>query len=145
LLDEVFAEYGVFLEQNASLQFEGAEGAAKIRALVESYTSDPPKTLDGAAVTRLRNYSDETFHDVEGDEIPKENMIIVDLDDGRRVAVRPSGTEPKIKFYMFARREPPAGGRFAADQILEIKSETKASLDRLWQWVRKDAETRLTT
>ena len=54
-----------------------------------------------------RNFATETFTDVEGDTIPKEKMLMIDLADGRRIAVRPSGTEPKIKFYLYALRSGP--------------------------------------
>ncbi|HEY3900643.1 MAG TPA: phospho-sugar mutase [Chthoniobacter sp.] len=143
LLDEVYATYGFYLEKNGSLTFEGADGAAKIQRLVNSYAAQPPANADGSAVAGTRNFAVETFKDVEGDTIPKEKMLMIDLADGRRVAVRPSGTEPKIKFYMFARREPGAGRSFTGDELASIKAGVKASLDRLWDWVQKDVEHRL--
>jgi phosphoglucomutase len=143
LLDEVYATYGFYLEKNGSLTFEGADGAAKIQRLVESYAAHPPANADGNAVAGTRNFAAETFKDVEGDTIPKEKMLMIDLADGRRVAVRPSGTEPKIKFYMFARREPRSGRSFTRDELVSIKADVKASLDRLWDWVQKDVELRL--
>src|SRR5581483_9937548 len=102
LLDEVFAEFGFYAEKNGSLTFEGAEGAAKIQQLVQSYAANPPQKLDGANVRGLKNFATEKFTDIEGDAIPSEKMLMIELEDGRRVAVRPSGTEPKIKFYLFA-------------------------------------------
>jgi phosphoglucomutase len=143
LLDEVYATYGFYLEKNGSLTFEGADGAAKIQRLVDSYAARPPANADGNAVAGTRNFAAETFKDVEGDTIPKEKMLMIDLADGRRVAVRPSGTEPKIKFYMFARREPSPGKSFTRDELVSIKADVKASLDRLWDWVQKDVEQRL--
>ncbi len=139
LLDEVFTEYGLYLEKNGSLTFEGAEGAQKIAKLVASYAANPPKSVEGVAVAGQRNFAAETFYDVEGAQIPKENMLMIDLADGRRVAVRPSGTEPKIKFYMFARREPGAG----FENLAALKDAVKASLDSLWKWVQSDVEERL--
>lgn len=136
-LDEIFAEYGVYLEQNGSLYFEGAEGAAKIARLAASYAEQPPREMNGVAVASMRNFATEDIRDVEGDLIPKEKMLIFTLTDGRRIAVRPSGTEPKIKFYMFASR-PPGSGDIAA-----LKQEITASLEALWTWVQKDVEARL--
>jgi phosphoglucomutase len=143
LLDEIYGEYGFYLEKNGNLVFEGAEGAAKIKRLAKSYASQPPQTLDGVAVTGLINFATQEIRDVEGDLIPKEEMLILTLADGRRVAVRPSGTEPKIKFYLFARQEPAAGTRFTREELVPIKAEVKASLERLWSELQADAAQRL--
>ncbi len=125
------------------MTFEGADGAAKIQRLVDSYASQPPANADGSSVAGTRNFAAETFHDVEGDTIPKEKMLMIDLADGRRVAVRPSGTEPKIKFYMFARRAPVDGKPFTQAELAAIKADVKSSLERLWNWVQADVEQRL--
>jgi phosphoglucomutase len=143
LLDEVYAEYGFYHEKNASLTFEGAEGALKIARLVASYSQHPPVEADGQPVTQMRNFAAESFTDVEGDPIPKENMLIVDLADGRRFAVRPSGTEPKIKFYLYARELPPAGERFSAEALAAAKPNVTSALDALWTWIQADVEFRL--
>ncbi len=142
-LDETFAEYGLYLEKNGNLTFEGAEGADKIARLVASYAVDPPKELGGVAVTSARNFATEEVTDVEGEELPREKMLIFELADGRRIAVRPSGTEPKIKFYMFARRSPGAGRKFQASELPAIRSEVSAALDALWTSVQSDVAKRL--
>ena len=143
LLDEIYAEYGFYFEKNGTLTFEGAEGAAQIQALVESYAALPPTEILGVAVTRTRNFATDTFTDIEGDHIPKEKMLMIDLADGRRIAVRPSGTEPKIKFYLFARRLPAPGARLASAQLAEIKAAVRSSIDELWVWAQNDAKLRL--
>ena len=143
LLDEIYAEFGFYLEKNGNLTFEGAEGAAKIRKLVESYASNPPKEAEGSAVTGLKNFATGEFHDIEGDPIPAESMLMIELADGRRAAVRPSGTEPKIKFYMFAHRDPEPGKMFSSEELDAIKKEVQSSLDRLWDWLQSDVGTRL--
>jgi phosphoglucomutase len=140
LLDEVYVQHGYFLEKNHSLTFEGAEGALKIAKLAASYAQHPPTEVDGSAVVLQRDFASETFTDVEGDTIPKENMLIVDLADGRRFAVRPSGTEPKIKFYLYGRQLPP----FEAADLPGIKARVTATLDSLWAWIRGDVDQRLT-
>jgi phosphoglucomutase len=142
-LDEIFAEYGVYLEKNGSLYFEGAEGAAKIARLATSYAEKPPREMNGVAVESVRNFATEDIHDVESDLIPKEKMLIFTLVDGRRIAVRPSGTEPKIKFYMFARRDPEPGQTRTAAEIGVSKQEINDSLEALWVWLQKDVEARL--
>lgn len=143
LLDEIYAEYGFYFEKNGTLTFEGAEGAAQIAALAASYADHPPAEILGVAVTGTRNFAAETLHDSEGDQIPKEKMLMIDLADGRRIAVRPSGTEPKIKFYMFAHRLPANGERFNEAQLAEIKAHVKSSIDAIWEWAQKDAAKRL--
>ena len=75
--------------------------AAKIAALTKSYIENPPAEMDGTAVAGLRVFSAGTMVDAEGDPIPAEKMLFIDLADGRSFAVRPSGTEPKIKAYLF--------------------------------------------
>jgi phosphoglucomutase len=142
LLDEIFAEYGVYAERGESLLMEGAEGAAKIKKLVASYAGEPPREVDGSAVTRTADFARDEIRDVEGDLIPKEAMLMIELADGRRAAVRPSGTEPKIKYYMFAKELPPGGGRFAPEEVAAAKARAAAGLDRLWAWLSEDARRR---
>lgn len=143
LLDQIYSTLGFYLEKNASLTFEGAEGAAKIRKLVASYAAKSPKVVDGCDVTGTRDFEAQTFFDVEGDAIPKEKMLIVDLADGRRFAVRASGTEPKIKYYMYGVRKPGALGGFDAATLKEAKAEVSAGLDSLWKSLQADVEERL--
>ena len=143
LLYEVYAEYGYYFEKNGSLTFEGAEGALKIAKLVASYSQHPPTDVEGVAVAGVRNFAKEQFVDVEGDTIPKENMLMFDLADGRRIAVRPSGTEPKIKFYLFGRELPPAGQGFSVEELARIEPAVKGSLEALWTWIQRDVEQRL--
>ena len=141
-LDEIYAELGFYLEKNGALTFEGAEGAAKIQRLLASYTSAPPDDMLGSAVTSVKNFASETYRDVEGDEIPKEKMLIFELADKTRIAVRGSGTEPKIKYYLFAQRRPEQG-RFAPNELEEIKAELTQKLEALWTWLQTDAEQRI--
>ena len=143
LLDEVYAQYGYYLEKNGNMTFEGAEGASKIARLVHSYASNPPAEVRGIRVKALRDFAQEDFVDVEGDKIPKEKMLMIELADGCRFAVRPSGTEPKIKFYLFGSHLPAPGSRFSASELAHAKTDVTTALDALWDWIQKDVETRL--
>jgi phosphoglucomutase len=136
LLDAIWREFGHHLERGRSLVMEGADGAARIKALAASYAAAPPHQADGTAVLRVRDFAGEDIHDQEGDLLPKEKMIFVDLADGRSFAVRPSGTEPKIKFYLFGKAAP--GGN-----LEDAKREVAGALDRLWAWIEADAQRRL--
>ena len=142
LLDEIYATFGYYAEQNGGLTFEGAEGAAKIKQLLESYVTNPPIEMLGTKVVAVKNFEKENFRDVEGDEIPKEKMLIFELADKTRIAVRGSGTEPKIKYYLFAQRSP-NDSKFGAQQISEIKPETEQHLESLWSWLQQDVNSRL--
>ena len=142
LLDEIFATFGYFEEKNGSLVFEGAEGADKIARLVKSYASDPLLEAAGSRVMRARNFETETVRDIDGDEIPKEKMSIFELADRMRIAVRASGTEPKIKYYLFAERRP-ENGKFDSATLGQIKTEVSEGLARLWDWLQADAQKRL--
>jgi phosphoglucomutase len=142
LLDSIHCEVGYFEEQNYSLVFEGADGAEKIRRLLQSYEQEPPRQILDNAVIAMRDFARETIRDEEGDEIPKEKMLILELADKTRIAVRGSGTEPKIKYYLFAQRRSTVG-RLSADELARAKSEVAQRLPALWDWLKADAKRRL--
>ncbi len=135
LMDDLYGEYGYHLEAGRSMVMEGADGAAKIEALVRSYVDHPPEAVDGSAVLRLRDFSRHDLYDQEGDLIPKEKMLFLDLEDGRSFAVRPSGTEPKIKFYLFGKAAP-------GTDLAAAKHQVRESLASLWRWIEADAAAR---
>jgi phosphoglucomutase len=135
LMDDVYREFGYYLEVGKSLVMEGADGAAKIQALANSYAENPPSSVDGSAVLRVRDFAKQDLYDQEGDLLPKEKMLFVDLEDGRSFAVRPSGTEPKIKFYLFGKAA--AGG-----DLTDSKNRVRNSLESLWAWIEVDAKMR---
>jgi phosphoglucomutase len=135
LMDDIYTEYGYYLEIGKSLVMEGADGAAKIQALANSYAGNPPSEVDGSAVLRVRDFAKQDLFDQEGDLLPKEKMLFVDLEDGRSFAVRPSGTEPKIKFYLFGKHAP--GGDLSAN-----KKAVAEGLANLWSWIEADAAKR---
>jgi phosphoglucomutase len=142
LMDEIYRQLGYFSEKNGAIVFEGAEGAGKIQHLLETYASNPPGEMLGTKVVSIRNFETETILDVEGDEIPKEKMLIFQLADKTRVAVRGSGTEPKIKYYLFAQRRPERG-EFTQGELDAIKPQVTQRLDALWDWLNKDAHQRV--
>ena len=142
LLDEIYSQFGYFAEKTSSLVFEGAEGANKIASLMKSYAADPVREILRSRVANIRNFETDEIKDVEGDLIPKTEMLMLELEDGTRIAVRPSGTEPKIKYYLFARRQPESE-KFTGADLDRIKAEVEKHLEDLWNWLRKDAELRL--
>ncbi len=135
LMDDIYTEFGYYLEIGKSLVMEGADGAARIHALANSYAASPPAAVDGSTVLRIRDFAKQDLFDQEGDLLPKEKMLFVELEDGRAFAVRPSGTEPKIKYYLFGKQSP--GGDLAT-----AKADVQASLETLWRWIEMDASSR---
>ena len=137
LMDEVYQEYGVHLEIGKSIYMEGAEGAAKIAQLAKSYSENPPTEVDGSKVCKVRDFNTDVIFDEEGDQVPAQAMLIVDLEDGRVFAVRPSGTEPKIKYYLF--------GKDAANpaDLAASKSQVQGALESMWSAIEADIATRV--
>ena len=143
LLDEVYCDIGFFMERNESVVFEGAAGAAQIQKLADSYGANPPKEVDGSAMTSVRDFRKTGIIDEEGDPVSTEKMLFVDLADGRSFAVRPSGTEPKIKYYMFGRQTPAAGQKLSAAELADAKDKVSSSLASMWEKLRADIDVRL--
>src|SRR5260370_41853217 len=103
---------------------------------------NPFSEVIGSKVTTINNFETETIRDIEGDVIPKEKMSIFELEDQTRIAVRPSGTEPKVKYYLFAQRRPQKG-KFDSVELKRIKAQVGKKLDLLWDWLQEDAQSRL--
>src|SRR5205814_8336101 len=110
--------------------------------LMKAYAANPMGEILGSRVANIRNFETDEIRDVEGDLIPKTEMLMFDLEDGTRIAVRPSGTEPKIKYYLFAQRRP-KNHQLVDKDLEQVKVEVAKHLDDLWDWLRKDAESRM--
>ena len=136
-MDEIYRRHGLYLEKLGTLEMPGAEGAKQIAQAVESYQSRPPKVWGGRKVVGVIDFEKGCHRDVEGQEIPRERMLIFDLGEGFRVAVRASGTEPKMKCYFFGKRK--VG---ATEDLGRAKQELAGELNELWSWTQADAEKR---
>ena len=136
-LDALHLSHGAHHEDRLDLAFEGAEGAAAIRRLVASWRSAPPATVDGSKVVRVTDYERDEVLDAEGERMPPEEFLVIDLADGRRVAVRASGTEPKAKFYAFTRAEVAD-----ADDLAAARERARKSALSLRAWLEADARRR---
>lgn len=102
-LEELQRSHGLFLSAQKSVTIPGAEGAATIAAIMDGFRAAPPAAIGGLTVTETRDYR----AGVRG--LPKSNVVAYLLDGGSRVTLRPSGTEPKIKYYFELRETPGAG------------------------------------
>lgn len=106
-LDELFKQHGCHQETLVNVQMEGSEGMALMRKLMEAFRKSPPTSLGGIKVAQVRDYKSLTIRLADGTTkplvAPPADMVMLDLElDGNYFAVRPSGTEPKVKFYMFS-------------------------------------------
>ncbi len=133
-LDGLYLQVGYFGESLINKTMEGREGAAQIQKLMAAFRTEPPKTIAGLAVTKVHDYqTHEVRNLVDGTKTPlpapSGDLMIFQLDaPGVRFAARPSGTEPKIKFYLFDRGETIG---ISASGLAEVKAQTKARLDQM--------------
>lgn len=103
-LQDLFKEYGYFREQTTSEEFDGVGGSDKIAALMTKFRSEAPIAFAGYDVTGTEDFQSQTESFADGHTapiaLPKANVLKYHLNDGTWIAIRPSGTEPKIKFYI---------------------------------------------
>ena len=97
-------QYGFYYENLISITKKGMNGQKEIAAMMEQYRKQPPATIDGAQVTEVLDYELQTGKNlVTGEswaiQLPKSNVLQFITADGSKISARPSGTEPKIKFY----------------------------------------------
>ncbi|AQS43316.1 phospho-sugar mutase [Bacillus velezensis] len=100
----IFKEYGYYREGLKSLTLKGKQGAEQISAILTSFRNDPPKQMAGKQITQAEDYSTGkrtvfADHHEEDIDLPKSNVLKYFLEDGSWFCLRPSGTEPKVKFY----------------------------------------------
>ncbi|MFO8022523.1 MAG: phospho-sugar mutase, partial [Perlabentimonas sp.] len=104
LLLEIYVKYGLYKEKLVSITKKGKEGAEEIQAMMANYRANPTKQIGGAKVIRFIDYNAQEVMNFEDNKIapvylPKSDVLQFITDDGTKVSMRPSGTEPKIKFY----------------------------------------------
>ena len=102
---QCYVAYGCYRERLVSLTKKGMDGATQIGNMMKEFRDNPPRTLDGSPVIRIDDYQNGTSKDpatgaVSKIDLPNSNVLIYTTADGTRLAARPSGTEPKIKFYV---------------------------------------------
>lgn len=104
-LQNLYIDLGYFHETLISLTKKGIDGLAEIQAMMTGFRNDPPRSIAGQAVVMIEDYLtskciDLTVNREEELDLPKSDVLIFYLADGSKIAMRPSGTEPKIKFYV---------------------------------------------
>ena len=129
LLQKIFLEYGLYKEQGVSVVRKGKTGAEEIEAMMKNFRENPLKSLAGSPVVEILDYAK-----LEGRWLDKGEVFTLDMPttsnvlqyktaDGTKVSIRPSGTEPKIKFYIGVR------GKVAS--VEEFPSAEAACLDKI--------------
>ena len=102
VLNELYAKHGTFKESQIALSKAGAAGAARIKEIMDNLRNDAPTTIGGVAVKVVEDYGTSVRYEGETTttiDLPKSNVLKYYLEDGSWIAARPSGTEPKCKFY----------------------------------------------
>lgn len=104
VLVDIYMEYGFYKEGLLSVVRKGKSGAEEIQQMMKNYRENPPQTIDGERVVCIKDYKLHESHnmitgDVEKIDLPTSNVLQFFTEKGNKVTVRPSGTEPKIKFY----------------------------------------------
>ncbi|MDD4003352.1 MAG: phospho-sugar mutase [Clostridia bacterium] len=97
VLKEIYSEYGKYQHKLTAREFAGADGAKKSKSLLDKVRTTDFKSIGGIRVTGFTDYLTQTKNN-----LPKANVLVYDLDNGAQLIIRPSGTEPLIKFYMTA-------------------------------------------
>ena len=101
---EMYKRYGYYKDDIQSITLKGIEGLAKIQEILETLRKNPPAEIAGYKVLKARDYKADTIQDMQTGEVsstglPTSNVLYYDLSDDAWLCVRPSGTEPKVKFY----------------------------------------------
>lgn len=104
MLKDLYMEFGFYKEKLVSVVRKGKAGAEEIKKIMDDFRTHPPKMLGGSKVVRIKDYLTSIDHDLISDkketiDLPKSNVLQFFTENGSKVSVRPSGTEPKIKFY----------------------------------------------
>ena len=136
-LDDIYLRYGFYLEGVINIYYEGASGATKIKRILDTYRSSPPTAFGDVAVAKFQDFGREQVFDADGEKIPSQDLYFVTLANGYSFAARGSGTEPKMKFYLFAHAK-------AADaaELKTVKVQVKAELERVRALIEADAKKR---
>ncbi|HTQ31634.1 MAG TPA: phospho-sugar mutase [Opitutaceae bacterium] len=136
-LDELYLKYGYFLEGTINLYYEGATGAAKIKRILDTYRESPPSAFGQYRVARFQDFGRERITDADGATVPAQDLYFVTLANSYTFAARGSGTEPKMKFYLFANEK-----AANASGLPATKARAKQTLDELKALIEQDAKRR---
>lgn len=126
-----YVDFGCYRERLVSLTKKGMDGAAEIQRMMRDFRESPPALLDGSPVVRIDDYQESLSRDPRDGstrkiDLPRSNVLVYTTEEGTRLAARPSGTEPKIKFYISTSR--PISG---VEQYESAKEALEQKMDRV--------------
>ncbi|MBQ4344367.1 MAG: phospho-sugar mutase [Muribaculaceae bacterium] len=130
MLQDIYLKYGFSREEGISVVRTGKSGAEEIQAMMKNFRSNPPKSLGGSAVVTIKDYATLDLTDVKNGKVEKMDMPTTSdvlqffTEDGTKISVRPSGTEPKIKFYVEVK-----GTMTTAEDYDKAIAETQGKID----------------
>jgi len=128
-LEEIYMKYGYYKDSLKSRTIKGLEGKAIISSIMEHFRKNKPDSIAGVKVIKFIDYNNEKIPDAPGSRyvLPPSNVLQYYFEDGSRITFRPSGTEPKIKFYFSTKGK----------NVVELDSKVKAYEDELMKIVDK--------
>ena len=128
LLLEIYSKFGYYREALVNVVKEGKSGAEEIQKMMDDYRNDPPVFIGSSSVVVIKDYLTQKTSNIldgtdENIDLPKSNVLQFFLEDGTKISVRPSGTEPKIKFYFGVKED--------ITNIDNIAQAEKAAVDKI--------------
>jgi phosphoglucomutase len=137
LLIDIYVEFGFYKERLMNLEKHGKEGAEEIEKIMHELRNSPPEVINESKVSLIKDYKKSLSLDMEKNEsdkieLPKSNVLQFELKDGTKISVRPSGTEPKIKFYVSTK-----GEILSAAEFEQINKELDNKLEKILKFFKK--------
>lgn len=134
-LIELYVEYGLYYESLISITKKGMRGQEEIAEMMQGYRDNPPVVISGSAVVQLLDYQLQSGKNPQSGEtwpihLPKSNVLQFVLSDGSKISARPSGTEPKIKFYFSVNTPLDSAGSFEG-QYAKLKGKIESIINSM--------------
>jgi len=134
-LIEIYTQYGFYLEKLISITKKGMSGQAEIAKMMEGFRNQPPKELCGSKVAQLLDYELHIGKNLDTGEtwkldLPTSNVLQFILEDGSKISARPSGTEPKIKFYFSVKTQLNSKGDYDT-KLAELQAKIEKAIKDL--------------
>ena len=136
-LDSLYLQHGYYEEKTINIYYEGAAGSQKIKNILESYRSAAPKAFGDVKVSGFTDFGKDEIIDADGQKIPPQDFYFLELSNGYSFAVRGSGTEPKIKFYVFGRSEV-----LNPEDLIKVKAVAAVEMQTVLAAIEVDARVR---
>ena len=136
-LDSLYLQHGYYEEKTINIYYEGAAGSQKIKNILESYRSGAPKAFGDVKVSGFTDFGKDEIIDADGQKIPPQDFYFLELSNGYSFAVRGSGTEPKIKFYVFGRSDV-----LDPEDLIKVKAVAAVEMQTVLAAIEADARVR---